>query len=355
MIKTMEELKKVELEAVGVTNGVDSPNLLSVNSIEPFRTEIDTPPQDPDAPSDGKKEETVTPSEPAAPQAGKVKEPAEEVAKPTEETPATSKEAETSETPAEKKKSVSGVEKRIGKITKQWRTTERQLESERRRTERLQAENLELRKAVPAKDKPKSEDFESQEEYLDAYAEWTLGEKKRTQDVEAATVASDEQAAQAGNEAEDSIDEAIERGRVKYEDFADVVYAETLTMTQEMVDAITLSDVAEDVLYYLGTHPEEAAALKGLSSLKIAREVGRIEAVLLAEEDDSPAPNASSTGSLSADETPNQPATPAPPVIKAGKIVTDAPAPINPVHPDGILEKRPEDMSAKEYREWRKK
>jgi len=190
---------------------------------------------------------------------------------------------------------------------------------------------------------------------LDAYAEWTLGEKKRTQDVEAATVASDEQAAQAGNEAEDSIDEAIERGRVKYEDFADVVYAETLTMTQEMVDAITLSDVAEDVLYYLGTHPEEAAALKGLSSLKIAREVGRIEAVLLAEEDDSPAPNASSTGSLSADETPNQPATPAPPVIKAGKIVTDAPAPINPVHPDGILEKRPEDMSAKEYREWRKK
>jgi len=117
----------------------------------------------------------------------------------------------------------------------------------------------------------------------------------------------------------------MEKGREKYADFNELVLHEDLKISPVMVEAILLTDndkvEAEDILYYLGKHPEESARIAKLSPLKAAGEIGKIEAKLSA---------------------------PPPP-----KKITQAPEPITPVKTTGATELDPSKMSPKEYRAWR--
>lgn len=67
----------------------------------------------------------------------------------------------------------------------------------------------------------------------------------------------------------------------KYDDFATVVG--DLQPTNALTAAIIEADNAGDIAYYLGKNPKEAMRIAGLPVLAAVREIGKLEAKLLAE------------------------------------------------------------------------
>jgi len=335
MLQTIEELNKVDGPAVMI-NGVDSPNLLSVDSTEPVPITVDeivnpgdetivgvtvTPPVVPAVPADKvEKKEDVAPV---------VVKKEESLVKKTEEEPIKPK--------GEEVPLVKGAEKRIGEITKKWRTTERERDFERTKRLEAEAEVKKLSAKIPAEDRPKKEDFDDEEEYFEALTDWKIETKLKVSRDEVATTVKDEDERKAIDQVYSELDTVLERGRGKYKDFNDLVLADDLVLPSEMTELALLSGKPDDVLYYLASHPDESAEIAMLPPAKAAIRIGRIEAML-----EVPVPLENKPEDKPDDKV-------VPPVKKQ----TNAPEPITPVRTDGVTEKDPSKMSAKEYRAWR--
>lgn len=321
MLKSMEEIRKVELSTVGVINGVDSPNVLSVDSTEPIRTEVDEL-------TGEEEEETPAPA-----------------AKPAEK-PKT--EVKSGDEPAKKEDEDDAdrgpTEKRIGKLTKKWRTAERERDYERTKRLEVEAELKKLKDSIPDTEKPKREDFEDEDAFLEALADWKIESKLKAQQSESTKKSGEAKDQQAAEEVEVELAEIADRGRDKYDDYDELVFDKDLVMNQAMVEAILESDIAEELFYYLGKNPDEAAEIGEMTATKAAKEIGKLEAKLAAE---IPSPSVSSEGG---EENPDHVAQPVPPVKKK---TTKAPEPITPVKATGVTEKDPTKMTSKEYRAWR--
>ena len=82
---------------------------------------------------------------------------------------------------------------------------------------------------------------------------------------------------------EDAYAEREEEARSKYDDFEQVAYNPNLRVTDVMAETIKASDMGPDLAYWLGSNPKEADRISRMSPLLQAREMGRIEAKLLAE------------------------------------------------------------------------
>lgn len=76
-------------------------------------------------------------------------------------------------------------------------------------------------------------------------------------------------------------EEKVDRADEKYEDFNEVVGQ--LQPGTPFVDAIMEAENAEDVAYFLGKNPKEAARIIQLHPRAQIREIGKLEAKLLAE------------------------------------------------------------------------
>ena len=74
------------------------------------------------------------------------------------------------------------------------------------------------------------------------------------------------------------VDEAME----KYDDYKQVVENPSLRITPVMADTIRASDVGPDVAYYLGSNPREADRIAELPPFLQAKEIGKLEAKLVA-------------------------------------------------------------------------
>jgi len=306
-MENLTEEKKVEDIAIIpiVVNTVDDPNNLSVSSISPL-------PEKADEVAKTEEEERETPVTPKT----EKKEEKKEVKKEPSEEPL----------PVEKKiepKEKDSVQKRIDEITKKRREAERESAFKDTKIAKLEEELKAAKSAIPQADKPKLENFETEADYLEALTDWKVEQKFKVEGekVSKETATVDEK--KAIDETYQELDEKIEKGRTKYADFNELVLDEDLKISESMVEAILLSDTAEDVLYYLGKHPEEAADIAKLPPLKVAHELGKIEARLNA-----PPPR---------------------------KKTTNAPEPITPVKTTGVTEKDPSDMTPKEYRAWRER
>ena len=306
MEKIVEE-KKIEDVAIipVILNTVDDPNKLSVSSISPLPEKADEVPK-----TEEKKEEVAV--TPETEKKEEIKEP------PKEET--------SKETLPEKKvepKEKDSVQRRIDELTKKRRDAERERDYERTKRLELETELKTAKSAIPQGDKPQLEKFETELAYLEALQDWKLEQKFRVESekVSKETASVDEKAVI--DETYRELDEKMEKGRTKYADFNELVLNEDLKISDAMVEAILFSDTAEDVLYYLGKHPGEAADIAKLPPLKIAHEFGKIEAKINA-----PPPR---------------------------KKTTNAPEPITPVKTTGVTEQDPNNMTPREYREWREK
>lgn len=110
-------------------------------------------------------------------------------------------------------------------------------------------------------------------------------------------------------------------GAEKYNDFEDVVGDPDLPITATMAEVLVESDLGEDLAYYLGKNPKEAARIAALSPLGVARELGKLEAKL--------------------------------PTLKLA--TSKAPAPVSTVRGAAGGEKDPSTMSDAEFNAWRKR
>ena len=334
MLQTMEEIKKADMNPGMIINGVDNPNLLSVDSTTPVVTDADVIKKE----EETKPEVKVAEKEPEKKSGDKKEEEKKVEEKAKDEPPKASAENTDEDKKKEKEKEddlKDPVEKRIGKLTKKWRTTERERDFERAKRLEAEAELAKLKSQIPSADKPKREDFEDEAEFLEALTDWKVESKLKAHSEVVTKKIGEDAEKQAATEIEQELEEISEKGQDKYEDYSTVVFDKDLVLTQGMVETALLTDIAEDILYYLGKNPDISAAIGEMPALKAAKEIGKIEARLVAEK-------------KKPDEKKADPPAPA-------KKLTQTPEPIDPVRSTGAIDKDPSQMSAKEYRAWREK
>jgi hypothetical protein len=325
MLNSIDEIKAVELSTKPPINGVDSADLLSVDSTTPIVTDVDEINEE-EKPKPG---DTDTSADEGKPKADDKKKPDEKPA------------------PENKPETKGAVQKRIDELTKKRRTAERERDFEKAQREKerkeFQEEIKKLKAAVPVADKPKKEDFEDEAAYLETLTDWKVDQKVKALREDAAKEASKTEEKTNADEAYAGLDATMEQGREKYKDFDQLVLDKELKLTPEMTDIILDSEIAADIFYYFGSNPDESAEVAKLSPLKAARKIAAIEAELTKE---IPKENESSEGSEEENEEEPPPAKPKPKL-------SNTPPPIKPLKSNGATEKDPSKMTIAEYRTWR--
>lgn len=235
------------------------------------------------------------------------------------------------------------VQKRINKITREKYDAQRE-------TDKLKRENAEMRenlrrlqfenaKAVIEKEKPKSDDFENDEDYHVALGRWAARMEVHDSN-KAAQGGNDEPAIEEKQGTDDPREKIINLGSETYPDFIQKVSA--IPLPKEVFDAAVDSDHAHEIIYYLGLNPGIAQRLATLvqSPIRIAREIGRIESQFIEEVSEV-------TESLPGDDTEQSEVVENKP--KPKKQPSNAPAPVKPVGASGTVAKDPNKMSLAEY------
>lgn len=332
MLKTIEEIKNADLPTSGVINGVDNANLLSVDSTAPVTTEVDV------VENDEKKEEVVAGEKPVE---------KEEAAD--DETPEKKDEPEKAVTPPEEKPPLKkdAVQKRIDELTRKYRTAERDSMLKDKKVKELEEELLKLKSTVPATVKPIRSSFEDEDAYLEALTDWKISERLRVQQEKTEQEVKSKSEVTENATINQSIDSMVESGREKYEDFEEIALDKDLRITPDMVGIIVESEISADIMYFLGKNPDKADEIAKMSPLKVAREIGKLEVQLVAEQGG--AEKEEEVEEEEKEVTPPEKAA-AKPVVKK---VSHTPPPIKPPKALGVTEKDPSQMTPKEYRQWR--
>lgn len=309
MLKTSEEVAMAEAMDPTVVNGIDNANLTSIDSTDPIKTSVEK--------IDEKGE--VVEEKDAEEVEGEVESTNEDEDKNKDENVVASEDEETEDVKYSEK-----VQKRISKLTKKMRTAERERNEERKARELLEKQLSEFTFEQKKNAKPRKEDFEDEDEYIEALVDWKTDVKSlETKNTPAATQTPEVKI-------NGDLNSIILDGAEKYSDFKEKVLDDNLVFSPELAELVVDTDNPEDVMYYLASNPDESKRLSSLNEVKAAKEIGRIEAKLSLAEKEKKSKN----------------------VIKQQ---SKAPSPIKPVFASGVLEKDPAKMSAREYRAWREK
>ena len=321
MLKSIEEVEQVEIDAGVVVNGVDNPNLTSVDSTEviskaPDKAKI--PEGDIDISAEEEKEVVV-------PEIEKDEEKVEKEEEEEIEDPAKVKDGD--EPDLESSNDSKTVQKRIGKLTKSWRTAERERDAEKERRTALEKELRELKAKQFVDSRPVKTDFDTEDDYIEALTDWKI-DSKLNASLEKEEVEKEKEVPAADSDFSDldGLDEALNSGRAKYEDFDKLALNTDLVFSVAVTKMVLDTEIPEDIMYYLAQNPEESKRISSLSDIKAAREIGKLETTVGKEK-----------------------VAPKVPIKKT----TKAPAPIQSVRTDGVVDKDTNKMSAKEYRVWR--
>lgn len=149
----------------------------------------------------------------------------------------------------------------------------KRLAREQRKWEREQALMLAEQQANrPVAPPPAPDDFENAQVYAEALA------NQRAHEILAQREAAKQQA-----EILENYKDREEEARDRYDDFEQVAYNRNLPVTEFMAQAIQASDIGPEVIYHLGSNPKEAQRIAKLPPILQAKEIGRIEAKLVAE------------------------------------------------------------------------
>jgi hypothetical protein len=331
MLRTLDEIKNMEIEAGVVVNGVDNANLMSVDSTEPLKSNPDNEKvseEDIDIDISASKDESKN-VEKKTETSKKGKEFDEKL---TESAEKKEGEDESEAGDFTDEKDSKPVKQRIGTLTKKWRTAERERDFEREKRIEVEAKLKEISSKISVdSSKPQKEDFEDEDDYIEALTDWKIDSKLKNSQKEVEKEVKDERERMVVSETYNGLDNAMESGREKYPDFDELVLDENLVISPEVTQILLDSDAPEDVMYYLATNPEDSERISKLGTIQAAREIGKIETKLAKVEDKEK-------------EKP-----------KPAKKQSNAPAPITPVRTDGVTEKDPNKMSPAEYKAWRMK
>ena len=157
----------------------------------------------------------------------------------------------------------------------------KKLSRKERRVQRLANTNKELREKVAELESKQSEqpakeeageinidDYESYDDYIVALeeAEKKPAESKPT--TNEPEIDYEQQEAQI---------ELLEDGNEDYEDFEELVTAQDLALTENVLGYVLEADNSSDVAYYLATHKDETADIAQMSPVKMAKAIAKIE------------------------------------------------------------------------------
>jgi len=169
----------------------------------------------------------------------------------------------------EPSKSSPNAERRIGSLTKEkyyWKG--RAEAAEAASTASIPAEEPEALDATENLDRM---DFDSDAAYLKAMNDKNMDMLRKSLAAEKGK----EKALEIQNARQLQVDAA----RVKYADFDEIALTPTLPISQGMIDAASGENYA-DILYALGSEPEEANRIYHLSPIQQIKEIGKIESRL---------------------------------------------------------------------------
>ena len=144
------------------------------------------------------------------------------------------------------------------------------------------------KKAAPAA-RPKMDDFEDEDAFLDALIDWRsdkkIDDRMAARDQTQTKKAGDESRRRQAVDAATELDRQFQVGRDTYEDYDTVLEAaDDIEWTDRHAYAMMLTGEAGDIAYHLGQNPDEAAKLAKITHPgKISMEMGRIQVRVEAE------------------------------------------------------------------------
>ncbi len=151
----------------------------------------------------------------------------------------------------------------------------RLLKEERRVHRRIEQQLREQQQVQVLKNEPKRESFADDEAFIKAQVEHLA-------EVKAAEKLAAQRRAEEAERRNESFNEKAEKAVERYPDFHAVVNNPMLPINDDMAEFITESDLGAEVAYYLGKNQTKAAEIAGMSAVKAARELARIESELAA-------------------------------------------------------------------------
>jgi len=172
---------------------------------------------------------------------------------------------------------------------------------------------------------PAQEDFDDYRKYQEAHSKFVqdLVDYRTTQKLRAWEQESAQRnAQQAYQQKVMEVREKLNRGFEKYEDFEEVALAETVPISNVVMDAMAESENPEDVAYYLGRNRAEALQISRMTPAAAGRAIARIEMAIK-------------------QNPPSQ--------LNPLRRVTNAPPPVRPVGGSNTVSKDLDKMSQREF------
>ena len=236
------------------------------------------------------------------------------------------------------------------------RAMERRLQEKDDEIARLrgQSPQPEPAKAEEVAPQPKLEDFETADEWAAAFGNWTQAQfdAGKEQAARAEQAKRQEAVQKVIEDRIDAYEKRLDEFRETHDDYDEVARDDELAITEAMAEVIMESELGPQLAYHLGSNPEEAEKIAGLSPLAQAKALAKIETRLEAEQAAAETPEEDpedepEEGEEAEEATPkSQPA-----AAKAPRQTpTKAPEPITTVGGGGAPAKRDtENMSMADY------
>ena len=210
------------------------------------------------------------------------------------------------------------VQERINELTRQRHEKERALDEAKQEAEYWKKQATQSKpeqQPQPQSGKPQWDQYDSNEEYLEALSNYQLDQRLSAREAEQAQKAQQQKAA----ELQRTFMERAEK--LEVEDFVDVVYNPDLQISPEMTRLAFESEKGPEILYHLGQNPAEAARIAAMDAAQAGRAIGMLEAQLS---------------------------------LPKAKTITSAPPPIKPISGTGeppTIDQ--EKMTPEQWRDWR--
>ncbi len=138
---------------------------------------------------------------------------------------------------------------------------ERRIQRLANENKKLREENEKIKKKYAKQSEPNIDDYESYDDYLKAIENGETKEESVDDDLE-------------NYEAQQ---ELLANGKDSYDDFEELVCAEDLALTQDILNIITDMDNGEDVAYYLAKHKDETRKIANMPFESMYKSLLRIE------------------------------------------------------------------------------
>jgi hypothetical protein len=176
-----------------------------------------------------------------------------------------------------------GAKKRIDKLTRRLSEREREIEYWKRRAMDEKSPNAGDSKTVPAQEtseRPRAEDFETHEEYVEKLADWKVDQKLKEQETKT-------RQNQLQSDHQRRMGQHLERVKSfseKHEDFLERMdEVDDIPMSVAVQELILDSENGPELMYELAKDPEEYERICKLPPLEAARAMGKFESRITAQ------------------------------------------------------------------------